>query len=69
VSAPRESPLDEAWIDSAVREAMVEEAQALASALLRRVPVGLPRIDRLTDVNNAVSVLHVMPIGGEDQAA
>ena len=35
-------------------------------ALLRRVPQGLPRIDRLTDVYNAVSVAHVVPLGGED---
>lgn len=35
-------------------------------ALLRRVPDGLPRVNRLTDVYNAVSVLHVVPIGGED---
>jgi DNA/RNA-binding domain of Phe-tRNA-synthetase-like protein len=35
-------------------------------ALLRRVPDGLPRINRLTDLYNAVSVLHEVPIGGED---
>jgi DNA/RNA-binding domain of Phe-tRNA-synthetase-like protein len=35
-------------------------------ALLRRAPGGLPRIDRLTDIYNAVSVAHVLPIGGED---
>ena len=35
-------------------------------ALLRRVPDGLPRVTRLTDVYNAVSVMHVVPIGGED---
>ncbi|HEY7282768.1 MAG TPA: phenylalanine--tRNA ligase beta subunit-related protein [Actinomycetota bacterium] len=35
-------------------------------ALLRRVPGGLPRINRLTDVYNAVSVMHVVPVGGED---
>jgi len=35
-------------------------------ALLRRVPDGLPRVNRLTDVYNAISVMHVMPIGGED---
>ena len=34
-------------------------------ALLRRVP-GLPRVDRLTDAYNAVSVAHVVPLGGED---
>ncbi|MGW7513992.1 B3/B4 domain-containing protein [Streptomyces sp. NPDC054796] len=35
-------------------------------ALLRRVPDGLPRVDRLTDIYNAVSVAHVLPLGGED---
>ena len=35
-------------------------------ALLRRVEGGLPRIDRLTDIYNAVSVKHLLPIGGED---
>ena len=35
-------------------------------ALLRRVEQGLPRVNRLTDVYNAVSVLHQVPLGGED---
>ncbi|MFE0762289.1 B3/B4 domain-containing protein [Streptomyces smyrnaeus] len=35
-------------------------------ALLRRAPEGLPRVDRLTDIYNAVSVAHVVPLGGED---
>lgn len=35
-------------------------------ALLRRAPSGLPRINRLTDIYNALSVLHQVPIGGED---
>ncbi len=35
-------------------------------ALLRRVEAGLPRIDRLTDIYNAMSVTHLLPIGGED---
>jgi DNA/RNA-binding domain of Phe-tRNA-synthetase-like protein len=35
-------------------------------ALLRRVPAGLPRVNRLTDLYNAVSVLHQIPLGGED---
>ncbi len=38
-------------------------------ALLRRVGAGLPRIDRLTDAYNAVSVAHVLPVGGEDRTA
>ncbi|GAB2841244.1 B3/4 domain-containing protein [Actinocorallia aurea] len=35
-------------------------------ALLRRVPDGLPHIDAITDIYNAVSVAHALPIGGED---
>jgi DNA/RNA-binding domain of Phe-tRNA-synthetase-like protein len=35
-------------------------------ALLRRAPSGLPRVNRLTDIYNAVSVLHQIPVGGED---
>ncbi len=35
-------------------------------ALLRRATDGLPRVNRLTDIYNAISVLHQLPIGGED---
>jgi DNA/RNA-binding domain of Phe-tRNA-synthetase-like protein len=35
-------------------------------ALLRRAVSGLPRVNRLTDLYNAVSVLHQVPLGGED---
>jgi DNA/RNA-binding domain of Phe-tRNA-synthetase-like protein len=35
-------------------------------ALLRRAGSGLPRVNRLTDCYNAVSVLHQIPVGGED---
>jgi DNA/RNA-binding domain of Phe-tRNA-synthetase-like protein len=35
-------------------------------ALLRRTANGLPRINRLTDIYNAVSILHQVPLGGED---
>jgi len=35
-------------------------------ALLRRLDPGLPRVDRLTDAYNAVSIAHLLPIGGED---
>jgi DNA/RNA-binding domain of Phe-tRNA-synthetase-like protein len=37
-------------------------------ALLRRAGDGLPRVNRLTDVYNAVSVQHLIPLGGEDLA-
>lgn len=42
------------------------EARSSVESLLRRSVGGLPRIDRLTDVYNAVSVLHLLPLGGED---
>jgi DNA/RNA-binding domain of Phe-tRNA-synthetase-like protein len=35
-------------------------------ALTRRAADGLPRVNRLTDIYNAVSVLCQLPIGGED---
>lgn len=37
-------------------------------ALLRRAASALPRVNRLTDLYNAVSVLHQVPLGGEDLA-
>lgn len=35
-------------------------------ALIRRAESGLPRINRLTDIYNAISVIHQLPVGGED---
>lgn len=35
-------------------------------ALLRRAESGLPRVNRLTDVYNSISVSHQLPLGGED---
>ena len=43
-------------------------AKSSVESLVRRAGAGLPRIDRLTDAYNAVSVLHLLPIGGEDLA-
>lgn len=37
-------------------------------ALTRRAVNGLPRVNRLTDIYNGISVLHQLPIGGEDLA-
>jgi DNA/RNA-binding domain of Phe-tRNA-synthetase-like protein len=39
------------------------------AALLRRLDAGLPRIDRITDTYNAISVGHLLPVGGEDLTA
>lgn len=35
-------------------------------ALMRRAATGLPRVNALTDIYNAISVLHELPVGGED---
>src|SRR5690606_12954399 len=35
-------------------------------ALLRRALSGLPRVNRLTDIYNALCVIHQVPVGGED---
>ena len=35
-------------------------------ALMRRADSGLPRVNRLTDIYNAISVIHQIPLGGED---
>lgn len=35
-------------------------------ALIRRATSGLPRVNRLTDLYNSVSVRHQIPLGGED---
>jgi DNA/RNA-binding domain of Phe-tRNA-synthetase-like protein len=34
--------------------------------LLRRAESGLPRVNRLTDIYNAISVSRQLPLGGED---
>ncbi|GAA2170376.1 B3/4 domain-containing protein [Agrococcus versicolor] len=47
-----------------------QRTRSSAEALLRRAAAsGLPRVDRLTDVYNAISVLHRTPLGGESLAA
>jgi DNA/RNA-binding domain of Phe-tRNA-synthetase-like protein len=43
-----------------------KRTRSSVEALLWRLDDGLPRIDRLTDAYNAVSIAHVVPIGGED---
>lgn len=53
----------EAYLSFGVRH---RQARSSVESLMRRAGTGLPRIDRLTDVYNAISVLHRMPIGGED---
>lgn len=41
-------------------------ATSSLESLLRRAAAGLPRIDRLTDHYNAISIAHLVPFGGED---
>ena len=43
-----------------------QRTRSSLEALLRRTASGLPRVNRLTDLYNAVSVLHQIPLGGED---
>jgi DNA/RNA-binding domain of Phe-tRNA-synthetase-like protein len=47
-------------------EAKPQRTRNSLEALLRRAASGLPRVNRLTDLYNAVSVLHQVPPGGED---
>jgi DNA/RNA-binding domain of Phe-tRNA-synthetase-like protein len=66
-AAPESLPEIAAW-----REAFLgfgvkpRAARSSVEALVRRVDAGLPRINRLTDLYNAVSVEHLVPVGGED---
>lgn len=59
-----------AWRDAyrAFGESKPQRNRNSLEALLRRAEAGLPRVNRLTDVYNAVSVLHLVPLGGEDLA-
>ena len=43
-----------------------QRTRTSVEALTRRAPTGLPRVNRLTDIYNAVSVKHQIPVGGED---
>ena len=66
------TPLDQlpevlAWRDAyATFGVKPRVARSSVEALMRRVETGLPRVDLLTDIYNAVSVLHRVPIGGEN---
>jgi DNA/RNA-binding domain of Phe-tRNA-synthetase-like protein len=42
-----------------------KERNSLES-LMRRANDGLPRVNRLTDIYNAISIKHQIPVGGED---
>lgn len=70
--ALRESPVDQLPHVAAWREAYrafgakPQRTRNSLEALMRRAASGLPRVNRLTDLYNAVSVLHQIPLGGED---
>jgi DNA/RNA-binding domain of Phe-tRNA-synthetase-like protein len=66
---PEELPHVAAWREAyRAFGAKPQRTRNSLEALLRRVGSGLPRVNRLTDAYNAVSVLHLVPLGGEDLA-
>jgi DNA/RNA-binding domain of Phe-tRNA-synthetase-like protein len=69
--APEQLPHPAAWREAyRAFGAKPQRTRPSVEALLRRLdPDGLPRIDRITDVYNAVSIAHLLPLGGEDRAA
>jgi DNA/RNA-binding domain of Phe-tRNA-synthetase-like protein len=65
--AVEELPHVAAWRDAyRAFGAKPQRTRNSLEALLRRTASGLPRVNRLTDLYNAVSVLHLVPVGGED---
>ncbi|WP_149182874.1 phenylalanine--tRNA ligase beta subunit-related protein [Streptomyces sp. TRM49041] len=67
--APHEDPSMAAWRAAYTAfGAKPSRTRNSAEALARRALVdgGLPRINRLVDAYNAVSVAHLVPVGGED---
>ena len=65
-----ETPHVAAWRD-AYRDfgAKPQRNRNSLEALLRRAEAGLPRVNPLTDIYNAISVIHQVPLGGEDLSA
>jgi DNA/RNA-binding domain of Phe-tRNA-synthetase-like protein len=64
---PEELPHVAEWRDAyRAFGAKPQRTRNSLEALLRRAMSGLPRVNRLTDIYNAVSVLHQVPLGGED---
>ncbi|MCU1571718.1 MAG: hypothetical protein JWR33_2459 [Naasia sp.] len=70
--ALRERPVEELPHVAAWREAYrqfgakPQRTRNSLEALMRRGVEGLPRVNRVTDLYNAISVLHHIPVGGED---
>ena len=68
--APEELPEVSAWRDAyRAFGAKPQRTRPSVEALLRRLDAGLPRVDRITDAYNAVSVARLLPVGGEDRGA
>jgi DNA/RNA-binding domain of Phe-tRNA-synthetase-like protein len=67
---PEQLPHQAAWREAyRAFGAKPQRTRPSVEALLRRLdPGSLPRVDRITDVYNAVSIAHLLPIGGEDRA-
>ena len=71
---PADRPVEELPHVAAWREAYrafgakPQRTRNSLEALTRRAGTGLPRVNRLTDIYNAISVLHQVPLGGEDLA-
>lgn len=71
-AAVRDQPVEELPQVAAWREAYrafgakPQRTRNSLEALVRRAESGLPRVNRLTDIYNAISVLHQVPLGGED---
>ncbi|HEU5045890.1 MAG TPA: phenylalanine--tRNA ligase beta subunit-related protein [Nocardioidaceae bacterium] len=66
---PEELPHVAAWREAyRAFGAKPKRTRNSLEALLRRAADGLPRVNRLTDTYNAISVLHQIPLGGEDLA-
>ena len=65
--APEDVPHVADWRDAyRAFGAKPQRTRPSVEALLRLLDAGLPRIDRLTDAYNAVSVANLVPVGGED---
>src|SRR5690349_1753600 len=67
--APHEDPHMAAWRAAYTAfGSKPNRTRNSAEALARRALAdgGLPRINRLVDVYNAISVAHLIPVGGED---
>jgi DNA/RNA-binding domain of Phe-tRNA-synthetase-like protein len=66
-TAPEDLPHAAAWREAyRAFGAKPQRTRNSLEALTRRTASGLPRVNRLTDIYNAVSVLHQIPLGGED---